>query len=594
MAINNLLELGANPTIDNQDVDQYFNALVNDFVPRNESGQPESEAGRLGTPTYPWDKLYVKNNIYIDGSPVGGSGSSGALVDDANYILSGSVLADGNTPNFIDVSGSTNSVTILATTVPLEVVINGAATSFLLDVTVTGLTAAPGSNNTCLVNNGNYAAQNPTKLIREIEIDTIGTEISNRNGQICGFLLNGEYFLALVDTTNSVLRVVRRGAFLDSSGVKIARATVSDNATITLMSTAWIYAENTGTTCVVSYKSPSYSGIAPTSPATGDYWYDLINREWNIWSGSAWTVVDRTLIGVCLINSSSVAIAGMAYDPRIDALHLNNFKLRKLDAGKVVTTKTQNACTVYGNFHKFNSHLVWDMAAHLDTGLAEASNTQYYFYLTEEAKPKIAIEAPEWRDDLGAFYHPYKTWLYMGCSLNDGSSNLGFVKSHADEHKYLSASTSGFFGVNVDFKKYVSYRMMIKLSHGGGGLPTIEASSNWNTAQLTPNGNTASISGTSTITRSSSLANVAIGSGIHGFIIDFYQPTLSGDMHYTVIGHASNNSQQVVGGGYITATAAVNFISIKPSSGTMVGEILVTPGAKRHESYEGNFQYNDN
>ncbi len=424
MADNTLTEVGASLVISAQDVDQYFNALVNDILPRDDTGAVVDAAGNLGSPTAAFDKLYVRSNVYVNDLPIGGAGSSGALVDNSNYIVSCSVQAVGNTPNFVDVSGTTNTVTILATTTPLEVVIGGAAITFAADVSITGLTSAPAANNTCLVNEPSMTGITQTKYMRTVNIDTIGTEISNRNGQICGFLQNSEYFLAQIDTDNSQLKILRRGAFLDSADTKIVRATIADNATITIMSTAWIFAENTGTSCVVTYKSPIYSGTEPASPATNDYYYNIFEKAWYVYSGSAWTATDRHLIGVALINSAGVALAGLAFNPRIDAITLNTIKVRKVSATKVATTKANNDVTVYGQYFKFGAPLAWDITINLDTGLTEAASTMYYLYLTHEGKPIISDEFPEYREDLLGYYHPYKTYLWCGSVRNDGSSNF--------------------------------------------------------------------------------------------------------------------------------------------------------------------------
>jgi len=422
MSTNNLTQLNATPVITNQHIDQYFNALENDFVPRN-SGAPTASGGRIGTPTYPWAAGYFSGNVYVDGVPLGGGTDTGLFTDTSNYILSSSV-DDYNTPNFIVPNGSNNTATILATDVNLEVVINGASVIFENDVSLTGLTSAPSSNNTCLVNHPSTTGVTQTKYQRDIAIDNIGTEISGRNGKVCGFLQNSEYFLAYVDTTNGYLRVLRRGAFLNSSGAAISRATIADNATITLMSTAWVFAEDTGTSVVVTYNSPVYSGTAPSSPSTGDYWYDLTEKAWKVWSGSAWSDADRTLIGVVLINSSGAAVAGLGFNPAVDAADINTFKLAKLDSSKVVSINPQNHISVYGSYFYFGTPLVWDISQHLDTGLTEAASTMYYLYLTHEGKPIISDEFPEFRPELSGYYHPYKTYRWVGSVRNDSSSNF--------------------------------------------------------------------------------------------------------------------------------------------------------------------------
>ncbi len=470
MADNNITEVGSNPTATSQDFDQYFNALVNDVVPRNSGGSPESEAGRLGTETYQWDELHVKNNVYINGLPISTSsgGSDLALTDSRNYVLSGRTRAsDDNTPIYLLPSGSTNTCTISASSTTLEVLINGAATQFTSDVTITGLQSAPSSNNTCLVNDAGFTSQTFTSVIREIPIDTIGTEITALNGKVAGFSIGAtEYFLAVVDTTNSYLLIDRRGSFINSSGVAFQRQTIADNATITLMKTAWVFAENTGTTGAVTYNNPYVSGTAPTSPSTGDYWYDLANSEWKVWSGSAWNSSNRVLIGVVLINSSGVAVASRCIDFRKAFNNKNSLVLRKFNNGVLMSDSTYNEISVYGNYLSITNPILWNMASDLGDGLSEASSTTYYFYLTHQGKPFITNLIPEWREDLQGAYHPYKSYRFVAECANDGSSNLGTPVNSAYGRMNLITSTGTSYWLKPAGVKFIKVR---QCGAGSGG-----------------------------------------------------------------------------------------------------------------------------
>lgn len=50
------------------DVNQYFNALKEDLVPRNSSGAPTDEEGSLGTSTYKWSTIHAKDINVVNGS----------------------------------------------------------------------------------------------------------------------------------------------------------------------------------------------------------------------------------------------------------------------------------------------------------------------------------------------------------------------------------------------------------------------------------------------------------------------------------------------------------------------------------------------
>lgn len=574
MSTNTITQKGASPTISNPDLDQYYTALENDVVPRN-SGAATDEGGRLGTPTYQWDKLYVKNGIYLDGSPIGGGGggsSGGSFSDSSNYILSSSVQADGNAPNFLIPSGSTNTVTIKGLTTPLEVVINGASAIFSTDVTITGLTSAPATNNTCLVNDASLAGAVWTRQLRRIPYDTAGSNITAKDGQIVGFLHNSEYFLAYVDNTNLTLTILKRGAFLNSSSAAIVRTGVSDNATITLMSTAWVYADNTGTSAAVGYTSPTYSGTAPASPATGDYWYDLTVKSWKIWSGAAWSVANRTLIGVALINSAGVCVAALNLNTKIDALPLNTIKLRKYTNSKVISLDPVNNFSVNGSFWSSYAPIVWDMAVNLDTSLTEANNTPYYFYLTHQGKPIISDEIPEWRADANAWYHPYKTYLYIGRARNDGSGNLQDVRCFDAAEDFVTISSQPDIIFYPDFYKYYSYKFdLYNLTGGGGSSVTLDVSTDYGSTWRT------------TTYQTGSTIMAAAGGTYDCVKIDVTQFNLSSRGNFF---SQSNKAGVLSNSGSFDNTAPINAIRFRTGGTNFSGSATATPIGRRQEVYQ--------
>lgn len=50
----------------------------------------------------------------------------------------------------------------------------------------------------------------------------------------------------------------------------------------------------------------TYEATAPTSPVTGQHWFDLSTYLMKQWSGSAWVTKQRVLIGECTTGASSV------------------------------------------------------------------------------------------------------------------------------------------------------------------------------------------------------------------------------------------------------------------------------------------------
>lgn len=118
-----------------------------------------------------------------------------------NRIVSGRVTGF-NQPDYLVPAGSSASVSLKATTTNLSTYINGAPVVFLADLTLAGLTVAPSTQNTCLVNDSTLAGTQSTKTQGErasvIQIDTIGTNISGKNGQYAAFKKGSEVFIGQV------------------------------------------------------------------------------------------------------------------------------------------------------------------------------------------------------------------------------------------------------------------------------------------------------------------------------------------------------------------------------------------------------------
>ena len=69
MGTNNLSQIGAARTLAvGTQLDQYFNALQQNIVPRNSSGVPTNAAGDLGSSSYKFKDLYLSGSGYIDTS----------------------------------------------------------------------------------------------------------------------------------------------------------------------------------------------------------------------------------------------------------------------------------------------------------------------------------------------------------------------------------------------------------------------------------------------------------------------------------------------------------------------------------------------
>ena len=146
---------------------------------------------------------------------------------------------------------------------------------------------------------------------KTITIDTVGSEISNLVGKWAAFKLvhggNTEYFIAYVNSATELSKCFR-GYFFDSSSAPIKRIMFSDNDTITLMKLTFIYARTDGT-LEAGYTNPTYSADEPSSPAVGDYWFDMVNNVWKTYNGGSFVASTSTLVGVCIQDSSNTVAA---------------------------------------------------------------------------------------------------------------------------------------------------------------------------------------------------------------------------------------------------------------------------------------------
>ncbi len=458
-----------NPSAED-DLNQYATAISGDFMPRNASSLAiETDQHSLGSVATQWKNTYTQN-LVIDGvlfDPDNvGSGS-----DSSNAIVSGRTRADSGQPDFIRASGSGASMTILATETPLQITANSTSVTISADIAVTSLTTAPATNNTALVNDTALAGGASTKYTGEhesdpITIDTVGTEISSRIGQYICLKTSTEYMLAFVESATT-LRHVYRGFLFDSSGNPLVRVALSNNDTLTIMSLGWVFMDANGTTVDVSYTSPIYSAVQPTSPVTDDYWFDLVNRLWKRYDGADYQTVSRMLIGVVVIDGTN-CVASRSFDFSKSYSNLIEIEV-EIERNTVVRSSThRSAISVYGQKIDFGYGLVkFDITTDLESGLTEASDTLYYLYVTESGATKIATERPYDRlGDLQGFYHPYHSWRYVGVVYNNSGSNFSTANSvNTDSVKMDTFTSASGEWLAIPNKK----AKMTVVAGGGGG-----------------------------------------------------------------------------------------------------------------------------
>lgn len=433
MGLNTLTDRADGETI----LDTFFNdihdAMNGSFVGRNSSGVATS-AQDLGTTAIPWGVIRGAS-LVLGGAAV----DTSQITSPQNRLVSGKVRTTSNQPAFITPNGAAASLIVAGATTNLVYDVNGTEVTISTDITKSSLTTAPAANNTCLVNDTAAADQEDTKTWGEIDhpqqkkitIDTVGSEISALVGKWAAFSIAGvatEYFLAFVESATS-LSNVKRGFFYDSTLNPVNRTGFSNNDTITLLSLGWLFAEDNGTTVDISYNNPVWSFTSPSSPATGNYWYDLANSTWYRYDGASFQIIDRSLIGMAIINTTN-CIGARCID--FYANHTDELDMMIAVSTNTVVRSigTEKSVTVMGNRLLFpNSQLSWDIAADLATSVdmynaTEQVSTIYYLYIKDTGDTVISDISPYDRADLKGKYHPHNPWRCVGEAKNDSSSNF--------------------------------------------------------------------------------------------------------------------------------------------------------------------------
>jgi len=424
MGTNTLVDVITSATVTATHKNEIHQAMEQEFVGRNTSGV--ATAGQqLGTLLIPWGAAYI-GSLNVGGSSVDLSG----LTSEANRIVSGAIRSLSEQPDFLRPTGSGLNCDILASTIDLVVVINGATYTITSNINLTGLTAAPSSQNTADVDDTSLTGQTSSLYQGErdtvLTLDNAGTEVTSLVGQVVAFEgpSSGEIMIGYLKSSTEFVQAYR-GFFLNNAGADIPREVLSNNDTLTLLKLGWVFVENDLVTAEVSYSTPVIAFDEPGSPATGDYWLDLTNATWKRYSGSAFVVINRTLIGV-LANNTTTCIGARSFDFFKIFSDYNDLEIYVDSNSTVKTRDNRGQLSVLGETFRFDwGAITWDMTT--DIQVTEAANTVYYFYLDRYGERFIDDERPYERKDLKGFYHPFEAWRCVGAVLNDGSLNLSTV-----------------------------------------------------------------------------------------------------------------------------------------------------------------------
>ena len=435
MATNTLVNRSSGQTITEDFFNDFNSALQGDVVGRNASGVPEAGQS-LGTAAFPW------GTARIDGLVVGGNSIDVSAVSAPPYrIQSGKTRATSNQPAFIEPNGASNEFTISAASDSLTYDVNASTVTLSSDIVVGSLSVAPSTNNTCLVDMAEAIDQAESRQFGELDgeqktitVDAMGSEITALIGTVQAFSLNDgandEYFIARVKSATELTECFR-GFFYDSSSLPVNRLAFADNDTITLLRLGYIFLDSDAVTADVTYTEPSYSFSAPSSPGTGDYWYDLGNNLWKRYDGATFNTVTRTFIGWCVMDDTN-CLGARCVD--FDARYKPNIGMPvdKETSEIVSAKKLQCMVDVAGNEIQFVSKPSWnitnDLAPNVDMyDATEQADRFYFLYITDEGQEIISDIEPYRRDDLKGWYHPHNPWRMVGSFYNDASSDIQFA-----------------------------------------------------------------------------------------------------------------------------------------------------------------------
>lgn len=477
--------------IDASSINELTQSLLGEIVGRNATGVPTSGQS-IGSLALPWGNAYI-NNLILNGSAVDAS----LLTAPKNRIVSGKTRSASNQPQFIKPNGAAASFLLETATTNLVLDIGGSAVTYTTDITKSGLTVGPSTTATCLVNDTSAADQESTRTWGEkgaekesITVNTMGAEFQAFIGSWQIMLHGSEYFIGYIKSATEITNCYR-GWFTDSSGAPINRDVFSNNDTITVISTGWVFAEDDAGTIDVSYTTPVQAFTAPTSPATGDYWLDLANQIWKRYDGASWQIVNRTLIGIVGIDSSN-CVCARSFDFYFDTAKKENTIDLEVLSTEIVETKNQNSkANVFGKnfvfgFTKTNWNITTNLAPAADMHNAtEQSSTMYYTYLSDEGKPIISDIVPQYRLDLGGIWvHPNNPWLSVGKFFNDSSSDILGVSSNTVFNSIVSLNTGNAHGsIANKIRRYSA-----TLKYEGSDILYTDSASNGASFEITEDG----------------------------------------------------------------------------------------------------------
>lgn len=409
----------------------------------------------------------VRTGLTVDGDLSVGGTLNGLDLDviaasaPSNYVKAGRVrnVTGSELPAFLVPDGVALQAVLEADSTAFEAVVDGISVSVNADITKAGLTAAPSTNNTALINDSSAADQADTRMWGEwnhrktITIDNAGSEITALVGKWAAFQIAGvgtEYMLAFVKSSTELTNCIR-GYFYDSSISPVKPTAFSDNDVLTLMRLSYIFINQAGNALDVTYRNPVWSATEPAAPSTGDFWFDTINQTWKKYNGSAFVAANQTLVGLT-VQSASACVAARCEDFYAEHSDINTILLEKASNTQVRAEEPRAQVAVAGALIDFGmDRPVWDITADLAPAAdmysaSEQASTLYWLYVKKNGDVAISDISPIRRGDLKGRYHRYNVWRCVGWMFNDGSSNIQAAANWNKDNGRIALSSGNGFG----------------------------------------------------------------------------------------------------------------------------------------------------
>lgn len=346
-------------------------------------------------------------------------------------ITSGPSSLYSSASRFLLPGNSTPTVSVLGQTTAVVYAIGGQPYTISSNLVVGPLTLAPAAS--AIVADAGQVGQESSKWQGEdsstLLISNASASITNLIGSYAAFKVvsngNSEYFMGFVNSASSLTNCLRGYFFSNSASavLPIDRIPISNGNTISLCKLTWLYG-NTASAVVVGYTPPSISNATPSSPAIGDYWFNLATQVWMTYNSSVWMTASATLLGVCVQDTANT-IAARSFDPYAVTLPYSNLILANNGSASLIAQNFGSKLGVGVNLLDFkNTRPVWSSTV-MDPNFSTAfsASTTYWAYIGEQGQLYLSNEKPYQSANNGqGWYHPYEVWRAVGYAPTNSST----------------------------------------------------------------------------------------------------------------------------------------------------------------------------